>query len=120
MLKVDDILILQQLKFYFKYLNKTLPAYLQSWSIISNAAIHNHDTRTKSELSLYREKHEFAKKCLRHNLPLTLNNTPSIIKDKLHTHSLQGFANYAKHQFIMEYQDTCTRVNCYVCARYPQ
>ena len=120
MLKVDDILILQQLKFYFKYLNKTLPAYLQSWSIISNAAIHNHDTRTKSELSLYRAKHEFAKKCLRHNLPLTLNNTPSIIKDKLHTHSLQGFANYAKHQFIMEYQDTCTRVNCYVCARYPQ
>ena len=52
LLKIDDILILQQLKFYFKYLNNILPAYLQSWSLIANAAIHNHGTRTKSELNL--------------------------------------------------------------------
>ena len=90
LLKVDDILIPQQLKLYFKYLNSILPVYLQSWSLIYNAAIHNHDTRTKNELSFYRAKHEFAKKCFRHNLPLTLNNTPSIIKNKLYTPSLQG------------------------------
>ena len=67
LLKIDDILILQQLKFYFTYLNNILPAYLQNSSLISNAAIYNHDTRTKSELRLYRAKHEFAKKCHRHH-----------------------------------------------------
>ena len=60
MLKADDILKLQQLKFYYKYLHNNLPVYLQqNWRIIFN-----YDTRIKNEIYTYKTKHEFAKKCL--------------------------------------------------------
>ena len=108
MLKVDDILKLQQLKFYCKYLHNNLPVYLHNWRIIYD--IHNYDTRIKNEiLYTYKNKHEFAKKCLRHNLLFLLNNIPTIIKEKLNTHSLQGFAQYAKLYFFL---------NCYICMQH--
>ena len=94
MLKVD-IFKLQQLKFYYKYLHNNLPVYLQNWRIIFKYDIHNYDIRIKIEIYTYTTKHEFAKKCLRHNLPFLLNNIPTIVKEKLNTHSLQGFAQYA-------------------------
>ena len=74
MLKVDDILKLQQLKFYYKYLHYNLSVYLQNWRIIFNYDMHNYDTRIKNERYTYKTKHKFAKKCLRHNLPFLLNN----------------------------------------------
>ena len=114
-LKIDDLCIMQQLQFYFNYLHNDLPNYFQSWKLITNSEVHNHDTRIKHGISRYRTKHEFAKKCLRHNLRLTLNNTPDNITNKLHTHSLQGLIKYTKQFFLLNYQDTCTIVNCYVC-----
>ena len=118
MLKVDDILKLQQLKSYYKYLHKNLPVYLQNWRIIFNYDIHNYDTWIKNEIYIYKNKHEFAKKCLRHNLPFLLNNTPTIVKEKLNAHSLQGLAQYAKLYFLQNYQDSCTRPNCYICMQH--
>ena len=78
-LKVDDIFKLQQLQFYYQYLHDNLPAYLQNWKLIPNDNVHTHDTRIKNELYTFRAKHEFAKKCLRHNLPLIVNNIPDIV-----------------------------------------
>ena len=69
MLKIADQLRLQELKFYFKYIHKNLPAYLLDWEFISNVNIHLHDTRTSSKIHTVRTKHEFAKKCLKYNLP---------------------------------------------------
>ena len=62
MLKIADQLRLQELKFYFKYIHKNLPAYLLDWEFISNANIHIHDTRTSSKIHTARSNHEFAKK----------------------------------------------------------
>ncbi len=67
LLKVDDILKLQQLQFYYTYLHNDLPVYLQNWRIMFNYEVHNHDTRVKTKIYTYKIKHEFAKKCLRHN-----------------------------------------------------
>ena len=62
MLKIADRLRLQELKFYFKYIHKNLPAYLLDWELISNVNIHFHDTRISSNIHTVRTKHEFAKK----------------------------------------------------------
>ena len=35
-----------------------------------------------------------------HNLPFLLNNILTIVQEKLNTHSLQGFAQYAKLIFF--------------------
>ncbi len=42
LLKVKDILKLQELKFYFKYKNRKLPYYLQSLAFSPNSDIHDH------------------------------------------------------------------------------
>ena len=65
-----------------------------------NYDIHNYDIRINTEIYTYKAKYEFAMKCLWHNLPLLLNNIPSIVKEKLNTHSLQGFAQYDKLYFF--------------------
>ena len=88
MLKADDNLKLQQLTFYYKYLHNNLPVYLQNWRIIFNFHRHNYDIRIKNGIYTYKAKHKFAK-CLQHNLPCLLNNIPTIVKEKLNTHSLQ-------------------------------
>ena len=77
------------------YLYNNLPVYLQNWRLIFKYDTHNYDTQKKNEIYTYK-KHEFANKCLRHNLPFLLNDIPTMVKEKLNTHSLQGFAQYAK------------------------
>ena len=64
LLKVEDILTLQELKLYFKYNQGILPIYLQKWNFIPNSKIHNHNTRRITTLHTSKTKHEFAKKRL--------------------------------------------------------
>ena len=117
-LKIADQLCLQELKFYFKYIHKNLPAYLLDWELISNVNIHFHDTRTSSKIHTVRTKHEFAKKIMKYNLPHIINDTPVIVVEKIHTHSLRGFTSYAKQFLIQKYTDTCAIQNCYSCNQY--
>ena len=65
LLKVEDILTLHELKFYFKYNQGILPKYLQNWNCIPNSKIHNHNTRKITTLHTLKTKHEFAKKTLK-------------------------------------------------------
>ena len=55
-------LTLQELKFYFKYNEGTLPIYLQNWKFIMNVNLHNYNTRKIRTLHTFKTKHEFAKK----------------------------------------------------------
>ena len=75
--------------------------------------VHGHYKRDKNKIYTYQIKHDFAKKCPRHNLPLLLNNLPEIMKEKLTSHSNQGFVNYVKLYFLQSYE--VTRQHCYVC-----
>ena len=45
LLKVDDILKLQQLKFYYKYLHHDLPFYLQNWRIMFKHEVHRQNIK---------------------------------------------------------------------------
>ena len=113
--KVDDILRLQQLQFYYKYLHHDLPFYLQNWRIMFKHEVHSHDTRENNKIYIYEVKDAFAQKCLRHSLPLLLNNLPEIVKEKLMSHSTQGFAKYVKLYVLQSYQVACTIQDCFVC-----
>ena len=115
LLKVEDILTLHELKLYFKYNQGILPKYLQNWNFIPNSKIHNHNTRKITTLHTLKTKHEFAKKTLKYNLPYTINNTPHIVKDKVNTHSFQGFSLYVKQYLIRKYNTNCISLNCYIC-----
>ena len=90
-LKVEDLLKLQELKFYYKYRHQNLPVYLLNWQKTTNTCIHNYNTRRTTELHIYRTKHEFAKTFLKYNLLHVINNIPNLGIDKIMTHSLKGF-----------------------------
>ena len=115
LLTIKDILALQELTLYYKFIHNNLPPYIQQWQIKQNTNIHHHYTLNQNEFYIAGTKHAFAKQCLRHNLPNTLNATPQIVKDKLFTHSFYGFTNYVKYNFIQNYQIICTVTNCYTC-----
>lgn len=114
LLKVDDIHKLQQLSFFFKWKNNRLPHFFNSFTLTSNRQMHGYNTR-RTSYAISRVNHEFAKSSLRHSLVTLLNQTPSLIKDKVETHSYHGFHTYVKNFFISNYNITCNIANCYIC-----
>ncbi len=117
LLKVQDILKQQELKFYYKYKHGMLPVYLQNLPFFTNAAQHTYNTRQQHKIHLPLARHTYAQKCLRFDLPRIINNTPTIILDKIETHSLTGFSWYIKQYIIGSYSETCTIEDCYICSR---
>ncbi len=47
-----------------------------------------------------RHIHEYVGKCTRYKVPMTINNVPAEIVNKVYTHSLQGFAGYIKTNIL--------------------
>ncbi len=113
----NDILKLQELKLYYKYKNKKLPHYLQNLHFKDNTSTHFNATRIQHKIHIFRPKHEYAKKCIRYDIPNLVNNTPHNIIEKIYTHNLQGFSRYVKNHLLQLYQDNCTIINCYICLR---
>ena len=97
LLTIEDMLQLQELQFYFKYIHKELPPYLLNWRIVPSINIRNYNTHVKDNIHTFRAKHDFAMNNLRHILPHATNETPDVIKNKIYTHSLIGFLCYIKH-----------------------
>ena len=116
LLKIEDIYKLQQLNFYHKLKNNTLPSYFNTFSTTTNHEIHQHNTR-RTYLFPIRADHTFAKNFLRYSLTDLVNSTPPIIIDKVHTHSYHGFSIYVKTHFINKYNMTCNLQACYICNR---
>ena len=116
-LKLSDVLTLQTMKVYHKFRQNELPVYMQNWPLITNNEIHQYNTRIASDLHTFRYHHTFARKSLKHYLVQTINNTPDNVVSKFGTHSLNGFSNYAKLNFINNYQDECNIQNCYICSQ---
>ncbi len=117
LLKVTDILKLHEYKFYVKFKNNKLPHYLQNLPLNGNINAHSHTTRTQNNIGQMKHMHEYARKCIRYKVLMTINNTPAEIVNKVYTHSLQGFAGYIKTKILQEYQETCTIADWYICSR---
>ena len=48
LLTIKDILALQELKLYYKFIHNNLPPYIQQWQIKQNTNIHRHYTRNQN------------------------------------------------------------------------
>ena len=79
--------------------------------------VHTHNTRHRHNIRTPKIKHEFRKKCLRFSIVNTFNLPPSIILDKIYTHSFAGFCQYNKKYYLAKYDSTCIIQNCYVCQK---
>ena len=114
-LKLEDLFKLNMLKWYYRFVNKQLPSYFFGYHIKRQSAIHNYYTRNNSQISQPITRIQAARYCLRNHISIVLNSTPENVIEKVHTHSYEGFSNYAKRYMISEYSDTCNIEDCYVC-----
>ena len=112
-LKVDDLLHLKALKFYFRYTKNDLPDYFQNMFSVSPPS-HTHFTR-RNKTPLPIPARARSKNYIRFYLPVLLQNLPPCIIDKLYTHSFSGFSSYVKIFYVNSYSDVCNIPNCYVC-----
>ncbi len=83
---------LQEYKFYFKYKNNKLTHYLQNLPLNGNINPHSHAIRTQNNIGQMKPIHEYARKCTRYKVLMTINNAPAEIVNNVYTHGLQGFA----------------------------
>ena len=113
-LKVSDIFELNCLKVYHNTINNKVPHYITSLFENRNTG---HNTRHNGLLNFHRTQRVASSKRLKCFLPQLLDKTPNLIKNKLFTHSLQGFSKYFKMFRINMYQSVCTKAHCYVCGR---
>ena len=114
-LKVTDILKINEYKFVYKFNNQQLPNNFSDNMFIANSEIHNYNTRHASQLRLPRCKHNFVKNSIRFRLPKIINDAPFDIISKVHTHSFQGFNKYIKRYIIEKYNSLCNIAHCYIC-----
>ena len=115
LLKISDIFRLQLLKFHYKNENNLLPVYFDSFNFKLNSEIHDHNTRNRHKLHTSLVKHDFAKTCVRHELPNLINNIATSILEKVYTHSFKSFCTYIKVKFIDDYSTICDIPNCFSC-----
>ncbi len=77
-----------------------------------NINAHSHATRTQNNIGQTRPIYEYARKCIRYNVRMTINNAPAEIVNKVYTHNLQGFSGYIKTKILQLYQEACTIADC--------
>ena len=115
LLKLEDLLKLNILKFFYRLKHGNLPEYFKSYQ--TPEEIHVRETRYNSYVMIPENDTRLrsSQKCLRNNLHVVLNDTPQIVLSKVNSHSFQGFSNYAKQNIINNYAAYCSIIDCYVC-----
>ena len=116
LLKIKDIFHLGLLKFQFKLANNSLPSYFSS-IFVQHVTTHRCNTRNRNSVQIPTPRTNSALDTIRHFLPRFINTMPQLIIDKITTHSLKGFCDYAKNYFMNEYSSECHIQNCYICNR---
>ena len=96
------MLKLHELKLYYKCVHTTLPMYLQNLPFILNKTVHTFNTRIHDNIHTNKAKQDCAKRCVRHDIHLLINNTIFNIKNKITTHTLRGCISYAKDNFLQK------------------
>ena len=83
-----------------------LPVYFDT-IFTRNSDNHNFSTRNSDNFQVPIVRHTFAKQNIRFRASITYNNAPTIIKEKIHTHSITGFSEYIKNYLLNDYSNDC-------------
>ena len=121
LLKLEDIFTLRCLKFYYNLKNKMLPSYF--YEMLPTAGeIHGIQTRQAGDLHRQRTTRTVgAENCIRNKILDEIVNYEPLVLDKVHTHSYQGFSNYAKNFIINSYELNCDKgLSCNTCHPPPR
>ena len=82
-LKLPDILKVNTLKFYYKYVHHLLLDFFYTILLHPRSEIHKYETRHDNKIQTNKTGHTFADLCIRNQLPLVINAAPANIIKKL-------------------------------------
>ena len=105
LLNVKDIFMLNILKMYCKYQEKSLYSSANMFSATTCAS--NHNLHVIKSLPNVDNKTISDDKCIRSDLPKEINDTDKDIMDKIATHSYQAFAFHFKRITFGKYKQNC-------------
>ena len=114
LLKIADIFKTRIIRFYYKYVNGTLPRYFHG-IFPRNSDIHSHSTRMNNEIRQHRNNTTHGGNTFRNFVPTIISTLNPCITDKIDTHSYNGFSRYLNKFIINLYNPVCLIENCYIC-----
>ena len=113
-LKLYDLMQARALNFFYRYSNNELPRYFDQM-FSTTYATHPYPTRNRNAPQRAMPNRSLTKKTTRFYVPSVLDNTPSIVTEKVNTHSYSGFSKYVKNYLIGQYSESCNITDCHVC-----
>ena len=137
-LLISDIFNMSCIKFYYKFINKSLPYFFTHNNFFSQtksslrrstriskppSKFINFKTNIPNlqpSMPLPSSNKITSTKCLRHYIPKLINDQylPQIALLKISTHSFKGFVDYCKNIIINKYNEQCKIIDCYVCSQH--
>ena len=113
-LKVADIFTVHESVFYKKFLISKLPLCL------SDIIVKQNDNVRSCHSSFFlkppvRTKTESAKACIRHHIPLFVNNYDRNFILEISSLSIYALKSRLKKILLSSYESNCNDSNCYVC-----
>ena len=103
--------MLNILKMYYKYQEKSLPSYTSNMFSVATC-VSNYNLCVTKSLTNVNIKTISYDKCIRSDLPKVINETDKDIIDKIATHLYHCFAFYFKGVTIGKYKQNCQIQNC--------
>ena len=113
-LKIEDIFILKQLIFYYKFINNSLPSPIST--ILTKQTRSLRSCHTAFFLKPpKRTNTEIAKKCIRYSIPTLINNYDRTFIENINSLSILTLKKNFKNKTLESYHFECTDQNCYPC-----
>ena len=117
LLKLSDLLKLQEFKFCYKLRNDILPSYFIDGLFKYNSEVQRRVTRSSNLLYVPKVRCEMTKGSVQYFIPLAFNKCPSDILVKMNSVSLPAFTKYVKKKCIESYNQQCNDRHCFACNR---
>ena len=113
-IKISDLFKIKVCKIYYNYIINKLPYYFMNTFNFEKSS-HQYPTRCNKLKLNFKIIHQYECNRIQYSIVKVLNLIPTIVTDKIFTHSFNSFSKYLKLFFINSYETNCTLRECFVC-----
>ena len=116
------IYTLKLMKFFYKLLNDSLPAYFASYKTLIQPLTTTYPLRRRI-YETFKVRHEYARICIKYQLLHFLNKLSEsnsefldTILENVHLQPFIGYSRLITNHLVSLYRYECCIINCYVCS----
>ena len=114
-LKLNDMLKLKMIMFYYDYERRALPKNFLDNFLTRQNSVHGHATRQSENFRIPLVNKNYNRLKLRYALPVVLNDINLYIISVILTESKYSVKKQFKQKCFDNYESDCNIANCYIC-----